>query len=297
MARQQRIIVGQVAAITGGGRGIGRATAHALAREGVKVAVGDIDIAAAEAVAAEVGSGTVAVGLDVTEHDSFERFVETVEERLGPLDVLINNAGIMQLGSYLEEPLGTTRRMIDINVYGVHHGCQIALRRMVPRGRGHVLNMASVAGKMGYAGGASYSATKHYVVGLSESLRSELRGTGVEVSCVMPVVVQTELGSGLPSTRAVKQVTPEDVAAEIVSALKQPRFDVYVPGSVGALTQLSSALPRRGREALIRALKADRVLALADPEARRAYELRASHSTTAELAEAEKRQLEQGTRP
>ncbi|MCD6726088.1 MAG: SDR family oxidoreductase [Solirubrobacteraceae bacterium] len=297
MARQQRIIVGQVAAITGGGRGIGRATAHALAREGVKVAVGDIDVAAAETVAAELGAGAVAAGVDVTDHDSFERFVETVEERLGPLDVLVNNAGIMQLGPYLEEPLSTTRRMIDINVYGVHHGCQIALRRMVPRGRGHILNVASIAGKMGYAGGASYSATKHYVVGLSESLRSELRGTGVEVSCVMPVVVQTELGSGLPSTRGVKPVTPEDVAAEMVSALKQPRFDVYVPGSVGTLTQLSAALPRRGREALTRALKADRVLALADPEARRAYELRAARSTTAELAEAEKRQLDQGTRP
>ena len=101
----------------------------------------------------------------------------------------------MQLGAYLDEDERTTRRMIDINIYGVHHGAQIALERFVPRGRGHLVNIASMAGKAGYSYGATYCGTKHYVVGLSEALRGETRGTGVEVSVVMPVAVNTELGS------------------------------------------------------------------------------------------------------
>jgi short-subunit dehydrogenase len=127
---------------------------------------------------------------------------------------------------------------------------------------------------------------------MSEALRWETRGTGVEVSCVMPVVVQTELGSGLPQTRGVKHVLPEEVANEIVSALKEPRFDVYVPRSVGPLNQFSAAIPRRGREAIARAVKADKVLMDIDHGARAGYELRASQSTTAEL-EGGERQLEE----
>ena len=278
MAKQPRILVGQVAAITGGARGIGRATAFALAREGVKVAIGDLDLDVAQATADEVGNGAIALPLNVTDHDSFAAFVEGVEEQLGPLDILINNAGIMQLGAYLDEDPSTTRRMIDINVYGVHYGTTLALQRFVPRGRGHLINIASAAGKQGYPHGVTYCGTKHYVVGMSEGLRGELRGTGVEISCVMPVVVHTELGSGLPSTRAVKQVEPEDVAAEIVSALKVPRFDVFVPRSIAAINSVMQAVPRRPREALGRALKADKVLSGADASVRAKYELRAQKS-------------------
>ena len=278
MAKQSKIIVGQVAAITGGARGIGKETARALIREGVRVSIGDLDIETARATAEELGAGTIALELNVTDRDSFERFVQETEEQLGPVDILINNAGIMQLGAYLDEDERTTRRMIDINVYGVHHGSQIALERFVPRGRGHLVNVASMVGKAGYAGGVTYSGTKHYVVGMSEGLRGELRGTGVEISVVMPVAVHTELGSGLGKARGVKQVEPEDVAAEIVAALKEPRFDVFVPRSVGPLTQFSNVLPRRAREGMARAMKADKVLSGADFNARKNYELRASNS-------------------
>lgn len=278
MAKQSRIIVGQVAAVTGGARGIGKETARALIREGVRVAIGDLDLETARQTADELGAGTIALELNVTDRDSFERFASDVEEQLGPMDILINNAGIMQLGSFLDEDERTTRRMIDINIYGVHHGSQIALERFVPRGRGHLVNVASMVGKAGYAGGVTYSGTKHYVVGMSEGLRGELRGSGVEVSVVMPVAVHTELGLGLGQARGVKQVEPEDVANEIVSALKEGRFDVFVPRSVGPLTQFSSALPRRAREGMARAMKADKVLSGADFSARKNYELRASHS-------------------
>ena len=295
MAKQSRIIVGQVAAVTGGARGIGKETARALIREGVRVAIGDLDLETAKQTADELGAGTIALELNVTDRGSFERFVEEVESQLGPLDILINNAGIMQLGAFLDEDERTTRRMIDINIYGVHHGSQIALERFVPRGRGHLVNVASMVGKAGYAGGVTYSGTKHYVVGMSEGLRGELRGSGVEVSVVMPVAVHTELGLGLGQARGVKQVEPEDVANEIVAALKEARFDVFVPRSVGPLTQFSSALPRRAREGMARAMKADKVLSGADFNARKNYELRASKSGSELEPGDEQKELEESS--
>src|SRR3954449_12514699 len=103
MAKQAKILTGRVAAITGGGRGIGKATAIALLRQGMKVGIGDIDLAAAKATAGEIGGTTAAFELDVTRRESVAAFFDGVEEQLGPLDVVINNAGIMQLGSLLEE--------------------------------------------------------------------------------------------------------------------------------------------------------------------------------------------------
>jgi NADP-dependent 3-hydroxy acid dehydrogenase YdfG len=276
MASQPRILVGQVALVTGGARGIGRATAQAFVRAGMKVAIGDLDVDAARATAAELGGGVVAFALDVTERVSVEQFVADAEQALGPADVLVNNAGIMQLGPFADEDDATAQRMIDINVNGVMYGMKAVLPRFVARGSGHLVNVASSAGKAGYAGGATYSGTKHFVVGVSEAVRAELRGTGIEVSCVMPVIVQTELAAGLPQTRGVKHVTPEQVAGEIVAALKVPRFDVFVPRSVGPLTAFAGALPRGARELLARALRADRALVDVDRAARAGYELRAA---------------------
>lgn len=279
MAKQQRILTGQVVAITGAARGIGRATAEACLREGMKVAIGDLDLATAQKTAEELGRGTIAVELNVTERASVKNFIDAAEAQLGPVDVLINNAGIMQVGHTIwDEDDATTQRMIDINIYGVSHGVKEIVPRMLPRRRGHIVNIASSAGKGGFPGGGTYCGTKHYVVGLSEALRAELRDTGIEVSCVMPVVVKTELASGLQETRGVKHVEPSDVADEIISALKQPRFDVFVPRSVGAISKVMTVLPRGGREALSRAMKADTVLAQIDEGQRAAYELRASSS-------------------
>lgn len=281
MAREQRILVGQVVAITGGARGIGKATAQRLAREGMKVSIGDLDGDLAAEVAGQLGGGAIGMELDVTDVDSFNAFIEATEEQLGPIDVLVNNAGIMQLGPFVEEDLATTERMININVYGVHYGSRLILPKMIARRRGHLVNVASVAGTSGFSHGVTYCGTKFYVRGMSEALRSELRDTGVEVSCVMPVAVHTELGAGLPEPRGVKMPQPEDVAEEICSSLKEPRFDVFVPRSVGTLQQVMAILPRGGREAMSRAMKADQVLATADMGARRDYELRASRSAPA----------------
>lgn len=278
MAKEPRLLAGKVVAITGGARGIGEATARALARKGAKVAIGDLDVELAQKTAASLGGEAIALDLDVTRRDSFASFISQVEERLGPIDVLVNNAGIMPLGPFAEEDDATARRMIDINVHGVIYGMKLVLPAMTRRGSGHIVNLASQAGKAGFPGGATYCATKHAVVGLSEAVRAELRGTGVEVSCVMPAVVNTELGSGLVEARAVRVSEPSDVADAIVDALEFPKFDVLVPRIGGGIHKLINLLPRAGREAIARALKADQVLAHADPGARAAYEERAARS-------------------
>ena len=280
MAKQPRILVGQVAAITGGARGIGKATARAFLREGMKVAIGDLDLAAAPATAEELGGGTVAFELNVADRASFERFVDQAEEALGPLDVLVNNAGIMTLGRFLDEDDDAARRMIDINVHGVIHGMKVALPRMVSRDRGHVVNISSQAGKFGAPGGATYSATKHAVVGLTEAVLGELRleGSAVQLSYVMPFAVNTELGAGLERARGLKQLQPEQVADAIVGALRHGTVDVWVPKSSKTTNRLGVVLPRRASEGIVRAMKADRVLYAADLQARRGYELRAANS-------------------
>jgi NAD(P)-dependent dehydrogenase (short-subunit alcohol dehydrogenase family) len=281
MVKEPRSLIDKVVAITGGGRGIGRATALALAREGARVAVGDLDRDGAEQVAAEMGEGALGLRLDVTDHAGFTAFLDEVEERLGPLDALINNAGIMPVTPFVEESAASVARQLEINLHAVIHGTQEAMRRMVPRQTGHIVQLASLAGRSGFPKLATYCATKHGVVGLSEAVALELRGTGVEVSVVMPGIVRTELTTGLSDARGVKTLEPEDVAVEIIGALHNPRFDVYVPRSSGPLVQLGAALPRRLRLAVVRALKADQTTAHADSAQRAAYEARAAASAPA----------------
>jgi NADP-dependent 3-hydroxy acid dehydrogenase YdfG len=275
---QPRPIAGRVVAITGAARGIGRATAAALVREGATVAIGDLDLEVARRTAEELGPRAAAFELDVTDRASFERFADEVEAQLGPLDVLVNNAGIMPLGPFLAEDDATARRQVDVNVHGVLLGMKIVLPRLVARGRGHVVNIASAAGKAPYPGGATYCGTKHFVVGVSETVRGELRGSGVDLSVVMPVVVDTELATGVRTAWGVPRLAPEDVAQAIAATLRRPRFDVFVPRSLGPLTVAERLLPRSARELLHRAIRADRVLADVDAGARRGYELRATRA-------------------
>jgi NAD(P)-dependent dehydrogenase (short-subunit alcohol dehydrogenase family) len=285
MAKEPRSISGKVVAITGGARGIGRCTAEALVREGARVALGDLDAQLTEQVAGEIGGGTVGLGLDVTDHDSFARFLDDVEARLGPLDVLVNNAGIMPLGDFADEDDATTQRVIDINVHGVITGTRLAIHRMRPRRCGHIVNVASMVGKVSPPGGATYTASKHAVVGLTESVDLENREYGIDFSIVMPVVVRTELAAGLKDTRGVKSVQPEDVAAAIVGALKFPRRDVFVPREVAFFHKATYVLPPRAQEAVAKAMRSDRILTDVDRAQRAAYEERAARSEPAHNAE------------
>jgi NAD(P)-dependent dehydrogenase (short-subunit alcohol dehydrogenase family) len=283
VAKPPRILAGQSAAITGGGRGIGRATASAFLEAGMRVAIGDVDLAAAQRTAAELGPRTVALPLDVTDRDSFTRFLDGAEEQIGPLDVLVNNAGIMPVGRFLDEDDLTAQRIVDIDLHGVIFGMKLGLARMVPRDRGHIVNIASQAGKLGTAGIATYSAAKHAVVGLTEAVRAELRlmGAHIDLSYVMPYIVNTELGGGLGQARGFHNVEPSEVADAVVDALRHGVVEVWVPKSTKRTYQVGTLLPRAAAEGIARAMRVDRIVANADVAARRDYELRAARSEPA----------------
>ncbi|ABL83061.1 MULTISPECIES: SDR family oxidoreductase [unclassified Nocardioides] len=271
MSRQ---ISGMSIIVTGGARGIGRATVERFARQGASVAIGDLDAELAEEVAAAYGDRVVAARLDVTDPASWREFLGEVAH-LGPWDVLVNNAGIMPLGSVLKEPDEVTRAIFNVNVHGPINGTKAVAPGMAERGHGHIVNVASAVGRLAVADGASYSASKFAVVGFSEATRAELGPLGIDVSLVLPTVVQTELSAGIPAAKGVPPVTADDVAAVIESVVRKPRAEVWVPRWVQGPTKVTQALPRRVQDAMARAMGADDVLAKADPAARAAYEQRA----------------------
>jgi NADP-dependent 3-hydroxy acid dehydrogenase YdfG len=267
-------VSGRVVAITGGARGIGLATARRLVAEGAQVAIGDIDEARLKEAAAELGISAFA-RLDVTDPQSFEGFLDFVEDDLGPVDVLVNNAGIMPIGPLHEEDDLVTRRMVEINLLGVVYGTKLALRRMLPRRTGHIINIASLAGESYVPGAATYAATKHAVKGFTESARREYRGSGVQISQVLPTFTNTELIAGTPGAKGVRNAEPEEIAAAVTALIGSPRPLVRVTRVAGALVASQAFVPRRWSESLARRLGAESTFTSeVDNDARRAYEER-----------------------
>ncbi len=265
---------GRVVAITGGARGIGLATAEALRRRGARVAIGDIDLAAATKSAAAMGPDVLAARLDVIDPHSFAAFLALVEREVGPLGVLVNNAGIMPVGPMLDEKHETAERVMRINVLGCMTGMKLALPGMLERGSGHVVNVASAAGRSPVPGGASYCASKAAIVSLTETARVEHAGRGVRFTCVMPSFTKTELIAGTKVTRFVPAVQPSAVGEAIARAIERPRPDVYVPATVGPMLWAQPLLGRRLRDAMNRFIGADRAFLDVDHAARRAYDAR-----------------------
>jgi NAD(P)-dependent dehydrogenase (short-subunit alcohol dehydrogenase family) len=260
-------LTGRVVAVTGGARGIGRAIAARAASRGARVAVGDLD----PALAAEVPGAEAGLELDVTDVESFRGFLDRVEDRIGPLDVLVNNAGIMFVGAFLEQDLGALRKQTDVNLHGVMIGTRLALERMGPRDRGHVVNITSAGSYMPTPGEAMYSATKHAARAFTEAVRAELSGTAIQLTAVMPGLVRTELSAGTKAGRGTQWVEPDEVAEAVVAAMERPRPDVFVPRSIGPLLRFHNFLPLRGRQALARLFEVDKVAMGTDPSERAAY--------------------------
>jgi NAD(P)-dependent dehydrogenase (short-subunit alcohol dehydrogenase family) len=282
MARQPRSLSGKVVVVTGGGRGIGACTAAALVREGAQVAIGDVELDRAKETAASLEPNAVAFPLDVSDRQAFTAFLDQVERELGPIYALVNNAGIMPLNRIEDESDRTTAAQIAINLAAVIHGTKEAVRRMKPRGTGHIVNVSSAAGKIPVSGAATYAATKFGVSGFTESLNIELKHTGLEVSCVYPAIVHTELSAGLKQNKGVRSVEPEEVAEAIVGALKEPRLYVFVPKSLGTSVRTGPLIPRRIGEWLNRVLGGESMLTDAMHTSERAeYEARVGRSAPA----------------
>ncbi len=268
----QHPIDGQVVAITGAARGIGLATARALIDAGARVAICDLDEVAPKDATATLPGEPLTATVDVTDTPALRGFVDRVEDELGPLDVMINNAGIMPTGDLREESDAVAEKTIAINLTAVIAGTKRALESMVPRGRGRIVTLASMAGESPMPGLATYNASKFGALGFTLATRAEFADHGIEVSAILPSLVDTELTSGTATVAGIDKVTPADVAAAIVDVLRHPRAKAWVPSSTAAIVRTTNLLPERAQRAVARRLGADTLMLDAtDREARSAY--------------------------
>lgn len=250
MSRQPDL-TGKVVAITGGANGIGLEIARLLASSGARVAIGDLDGEVARSAAHSHDGILLGVELDVTGAVSFANFLTTAEAAWGPIDVLVNNAGVMWVGPFNAEPDAATERQIAVNLLGVIRGVKLAAPAMVARASGHIITIASAASLLTTPGEASYSASKHGVLGYLKAVREELHGSPVKLSVIMPAVVDTKLAAGT-GTGAAAMLQPADIAAAVLQTIARPRFEVVIPGYIGPLTRVVNLLPGRLREMVFR---------------------------------------------
>lgn len=275
-------IRGKTVAITGAARGIGFATATALLKRGARVIIGDRDVALEESAVAKLSNLGPVSGypLDVTDAESFATFLDKARaDGGGRIDVLINNAGVMPIGPFLDATEQAIRSTIEVNLYGVINGCRLVLPEMVARRDGHIINIASLAGMLATPGLAVYCGSKFAVVGLTTALSDEFAPQGVDISCVMPTFTNTELITGTATAGMTKPVEPEDIAAAVLRTLDKPKSSVAVPGVYRQIAAATAFLPARGRRWLSEKMGTSRVFLDYDSKARAAYEKRAQAAT------------------
>ena len=214
-------LTGRVALVTGAGQGVGAGIAEALSASGAAVAVDDIDARKAEAVAARLPGRSTWVAADVTDEEAVTRMVADVEGALGPVDILVNNAGVGAYGPVTDTPVEDFERLMRVNYFSAVYATKAVLTSMVGRGRGHVVNLASVAGRFGAPLEAAYSASKFAMVGFTEALAFEVgpQGVGVTVNCLS---LGTIFREGVDEERLARRYPvgrlgrPADVAAAAV---------------------------------------------------------------------------------
>ena len=263
---------GAVVLVTGGGRGIGAATAARFARCGATVWLGDLDTEVAEATARRIGPAARAHPLDVTDRASFTAFADAALAAHGRIDILVNNAGVMPLGDFLTESDAVSRTTFDVNVWGLINGMRTVLPQFIERGRGHVVNVASMAGKIPIPGMAVYNASKFAALGLSLAVREEYAQLGVSVSTVLPSAVRTRLSSGVPLGRGLPTVDPNDIATAVVASVASRRAEIPVPGYLAGWDLVSAIVPEPALRLGRRLVGGRRALTSVDQASRDAYQ-------------------------
>ncbi|MEG0486806.1 MAG: SDR family oxidoreductase [Acinetobacter sp.] len=269
MFKKQKL-KGKVVAITGAARGIGLATAEALIAQGAKVSIGDIDLALAEKEAERIGAKAFKV--DVRDRESFAAFIQNTVQHYGSLYALVNNAGIMPMGAFLDEDPALADTQIDINFRGVVMGMQLALPELIKNNTGHIVNIASLAGRFALPGSAIYSGTKFAVLGLTEAVAGEFRESGIDFTAIMPSKVLTELTAGTEkAAKVIPTVTPQQVANAVVNALIKPRLFVAVPDFLQSVHGTYSMMPQWMQQRARRILGDDGILTKLDHSAHSGY--------------------------
>ncbi len=255
--------------VTGAARGIGRAIALELATAGADIVGVDLRISDLNDTAREVaarGRTFKEFACDITDEAAATRLMDEVFSKNGGFDVLLNNAGVLPSGPYLEQDFYVWRRAVEVNLLGLMHLTYLALPHLQKRGQAHIVNIASIAGKFGTEGVAAYAASKHGVVGFSSALRSELEGTSVGVSWICPSQARTRMSEGVSQTWLTPIVEPIQVARAVRKAIERGSIEVFVPGWLRLTTSLLPALLPRVARWILRFFKASRGWTLAKKE-------------------------------
>ncbi|MFQ5650853.1 MAG: SDR family NAD(P)-dependent oxidoreductase [bacterium] len=263
------ILTDKTVLLTGAARGIGQATAKELARTGADIIGVDLRLQEMQETAAAVeglGRKFTPFACDITQKRAAQKMIKQAEGLNGGFDVLINNAGVLPSGPFWERDFEVWRRTIEINLLGTMHLTYMALPKFLQRNSGHIVNIASIAGKFGTEGVVAYAASKHGVVGFSSALRSELEGTNIGVSWICPSPARTRLSEGVRHTFLTPVVEPEQVALAVRKAIETNAIEVFVPGRVRLVSSIVPALSPRLARWILRVAKASRGWLLAKKE-------------------------------
>ena len=231
----------KVAIVTGASRGIGKATALALAAQGAKLVINYASNSeAADAVVAEItsaGGEAIAISADISQADAVDKMVKQTKEKFGKIDILVNNAGITRDTLILRMKPEDWQAVINLNLTGVFLCCKAVSKLMLKQKSGRIINISSVAGVMGNPGQANYSAAKAGVIGLTKTLAKEFASRGVTVNAVAPGFIETDMTEGLQAEEILKAIPlsrygkPEEIA-DMICFLAGSTASNYITGQV-----------------------------------------------------------------